>query len=118
MREPSEPHGRLPGAVPAWPELSGETGYLARVGGLDDPVLSEESVVFRPTSLADDLLATTADPRARVMADLARGLIPDLGISWLEPVRDAFFDAWSVRRVGPGTRYFAKMPWDDPTLLG
>ena len=70
----------------AWPELSGETGYLARVGGLDDPVLSEESVVFRPTSLADDPLATTADPRARVMADMARGLIPDLGISGLEPV--------------------------------
>ena len=81
------------------PARTGDEGYLAWVGGKDDRTLTEESVVFRTTSLAISPLTETQDPRGRALAALLQRLLPNFKLRELEPLRKAFRDAWTVRRL-------------------
>jgi hypothetical protein len=99
------------------PKLTGENGYVTWVGGHDDGVLTDESVVFRATTLAPSPLALTQDPCGRALAAFVQELLPDLKLIALDPFCRAFRDSWTVRRLTRRETPVGKMPWDHPALL-
>jgi hypothetical protein len=97
--------------------LTGDNGYLTWIGGHDDGVLTDESVVFRTTTLAASPLVLTQDPCGRALAAFVEEMLPDLKLSALDPLRRAFHDSWTVRRLTRRETPVGKMPWDHPAML-